>query len=289
MVSRFLSEPQTQLNTWNDPTIPHYGAAYLFIAYLYERFGEEAIRALSLEQENGLRSVDTILKDYSAIRIDEFFADWVLANYLQNPELAEGQYGYTSFEMANVPTNTPVQQYPYRQEVTSNQYATNYYRLNNLQDAESLRIQIQMSATADLLPTIAISGEKFWYSNRGDESDTTLTKAFDLRGVESATLSYWTWYDLEEFWDYAYLMISTDQGATWEIISANFMTDHNPNNTAYGVGYTGNLEQGNWGREFVNLDAYAGQEILVRFEVITDDAVNNHGFAIDDIWLIGPE
>jgi hypothetical protein len=36
----------------------------------------------------------------------------------------------------------------------------------------------------------------------------------------------------------------------------------------------------------LDLSAYAGQEILVRFEYITDDAVNREGWLIDDVCIL---
>ena len=42
----------------------------------------------------------------------------------------------------------------------------------------------------------------------GDKSDMTLTGAFDLSGLTQATLSFQTWYDVEEGWDYAYVTVS---------------------------------------------------------------------------------
>ena len=49
-------------------------------------------------------------------------------------------------------------------------------------------------------------------------ADTRLTRAFDLSGVSSATLDYHLWYDLEEHWDYGYVMVSDDNGAHWDIL-----------------------------------------------------------------------
>jgi hypothetical protein len=36
----------------------------------------------------------------------------------------------------------------------------------------------------------------------------------------------------------------------------------------------------------VDLSLYAGKRVLLRFEYVTDDAVNNPGFAVDDICLV---
>jgi len=116
----------------------------------------------------------------------------------------------------------------------------------------------------------------------------TLTRAFDLSEVESVTLEFWTWYDIEENWDYAYVEVSTDGGQTWEILQAPSTTDYNPNGNSFGWAYTGMSgggEEPRWIREEVDLSDYVGGEVLIRFEYITDDAVNHPGFTVDDIWI----
>ncbi|RME42532.1 MAG: hypothetical protein D6796_14265, partial [Caldilineae bacterium] len=57
----------------------------------------------------------------------------------------------------------------------------------------------------------------------------------------------------------------------------------NPVGNAYGPGFTGQSK--GWVEETVDLTPYAGQRILLRFEVVTDDAINYPGFAVDDIRL----
>jgi hypothetical protein len=122
-----------------------------------------------------------------------------------------------------------------------------------------------------------------WWSNRGDDSDATLTRAFDLRGLDSATLRAWMWYDIEEDWDYAYVEVSLDGGQSWLILSGSATTTSNPNGNSFGAAYTGS--SGGWIEEAFDLSAYAGQEVLVRFEYVTDDAVNRAGWLIDDVRI----
>jgi hypothetical protein len=78
-------------------------------------------------------------------------------------------------------------------------------------------------------------------------------------------------------------MVSTDDGATWDILETPHTTRENPHNNAYGPGYTG--QSGGWLAESLSLDAYAGQEILLRFEMITDDAIVQPGMAVDDVRI----
>ena len=60
-------------------------------------------------------------------------------------------------------------------------------------------------------------------------------------------------------------------------------TPTNPNGNSFGWAYTGRSE--GWIQEQVDLTPYVGQEVWLRFEYITDDAVNRPGFLLDDIAI----
>ncbi len=113
-----------------------------------------------------------------------------------------------------------------------------------------------------------------------------LTQEFDFTDINAPiSLSYWTWYDLEEEYDFVYLVVSTD-GETWDILQAPSMTDTNITGNNYGWGYNGKSDgKGSWIQETVDLSRYAGQTIQLRFEYITDLAVHGDGFLVDDISI----
>ena len=68
-----------------------------------------------------------------------------------------------------------------------------------------------------------------------------------------------------------------------DVLSGNHTTTYDPQANAYGPGYTGHSD--GWVEESILLDDYAGQEILLRFEQISDDAVNEAGIVIDDVSI----
>lgn len=283
----FLSVPGTQLNTWSEsqPRTPHYGAAMLFTTYFYQRYGDEGIALLSADPANGMVSVENTLQQLGQPELDALFGDWVLANFLTNPNIEDGRYGYSTLPWA-LPApfvRSTVTTYPYQDANNANQYSATYYVLSNLQGIDELRIRVDSPAVVPLVPTAAHSGQRMWYSNRGDNSDMRLTRAFDLSGVESATLTYAVWHHFERFWDYGYVAVSTDGGATWETLESAHTTNENPQNNAYGAGYTGVSE--GWFEETISLDEYVGGEVLIRFEVITDDSITQPGMVIDDVSI----
>lgn len=132
------------------------------------------------------------------------------------------------------------------------------------------------------------SGSYEWFGGKADEIDATLVRAVDLAGKTSATLDFWTWYDIEELWDYGFVQVSTDGGATWTSLYSQRMTyDHDPSAMETIIanlpGYTGS--SGGWVHETFDLSAYAGQQILLQFRYMTDWGVTMAGFMIDDIRI----
>ncbi len=283
----FLNLPQTQLNDWppDSDTAPHYGAADLFVAYFYERFGETGLQKLSNEPERGLDSFDRVLKEMGQTGVNDFFADWVLANSLVDTKLDDGRYGHSllSAGYGGASPIATVTEYPYSYTGTLNQYATDYHVLTGLAGKQSVDIHMDVPSTVMLIPNNAPSGRWMWYSNRADLSDMRLTQAFDLTKVKSATLNYKVWYNTEQFYDYGYLTVSSDGGKNWQIIRTPTSDSTNPVNNAYGAGYTG-VSNG-WRDEQVSLSEYAGQNILLRFEFIADDSTTSKGMAIDAVSI----
>jgi hypothetical protein len=134
------------------------------------------------------------------------------------------------------------------------------------------------------------SGDYQWCAVRGDEGDATLTRSFDLTGLQEASLSAWLWYDLEVDYDYAYVEVSDDGGQTWHMLDNALTTTTNPSGNSYGpalTGTSGHARDAEWVQATFDLSAFAGKSILLRFEVITDDSINHPGICLDDVSLPG--
>ncbi|MBN2471894.1 MAG: immune inhibitor A, partial [Anaerolineae bacterium] len=102
-----------------------------------------------------------------------------------------------------------------------------------------LTLRFEGNADVPVVPTEARSGQHLYWANRSDQSNPRLTRAFDLRAVKQATLNFHTWYEMEPFWDYGYVSLSTDGGATWQPLESAATLDADPNNRAFAPGLTG--------------------------------------------------
>jgi len=127
------------------------------------------------------------------------------------------------------------------------------------------------------------SGEYFYYSGAGNDLDNAMVKPFTLGAGSS--ISAMVNVDIEYAWDYAYLIISTDGGATWETVETNLSTTDDPNGQNFGYGITGS-SGGNWINLTADLSAYTG-DVWLGFEYWTDGYVTNPGFMVDDIEVTG--
>ncbi len=283
----FAANPDVQLTTWpdNEESFAHYGNAFLFMNYFLGRFGEEATKDLVAHPLNGLEAFDAVLHDLkTGLTADDLFADWVVANWLDNPVPGDGRWHYPDYDPDPMATAAEFSALPAEGEGDVHQYAADYIRLPGSTD---LTITFSGSTTTRLAATDAYSGYWAWWSHRMDESDTRLTLPVDLSGVDKATLRYRLWYDIEENWDYGYVEVSTDGGKTWRILETARTTRENPQGNAYGPGYTGksNRTRAEWVLEEVDLTPFAGQPIQIRFEYVTDAAVTMPGMFIDDVEI----
>ncbi|HJS20939.1 MAG TPA: immune inhibitor A domain-containing protein [Anaerolineales bacterium] len=127
------------------------------------------------------------------------------------------------------------------------------------------------------------AGSNFYYSGAGDELDHLMYRSFTLPA--GASLSAQVRFDIELDWDYAYLIASTDGGATWTNVPTNLSTNFNPNGQNFGNGITGSTG-GNWVALTADLSAYTGN-VLLGFRYWTDVAVVEPGFQIDEISATG--
>lgn len=282
-VNAFLQRPDTQLNDWAEhvaDTPPHYGAADLFFSYLGERFGGYGIVGDILARpERGVAGVDAALRTRATgdqpASFDAAFRDWTVANWANAPELADPRFAYRALRGKRVREESLA--LPTRIAAQLHQYGARYYQLPKDAAGATLRVE---APTAVPLVGAPPRGHPFWWSNRADSGDSRLTRSVDLTGANAATLRFATWYDLERDFDYAYVAASEDGGRGWKTLSGQRTSAGDPNGANYGAGLTG--KSGGWVDERVDLSAYVGRSILLRFEMVTDDAYNGDGFAFDD-------
>ncbi|MCA9874437.1 MAG: immune inhibitor A, partial [Anaerolineales bacterium] len=248
-----------------------------------DRFGEAATQALVRHPEGSMAGVAAVLADVAPdMTPDALFADWLAASYLQGIGRGTGVYRYNTVSLPPLAT-TDVGRLPAAGSATVSQYGADYLRIRGAAPVTAVFTGTQQ---VPAFGAPAHSGQLAWVSYPADKSAMHLTRAFDLRGLDQATLTFWTWYAIEEGWDYAYLAVSADDGRSWQLLETPSTTAANPQGNSFGPGYTGISGGGDspvWQQETADLTPFAGQEILLRFHAITDGALTGQGFLVDDI------
>jgi immune inhibitor A len=282
----YLQAPHTPLHRWaTDETVyAHYAASYLFAVYFWEQLGEDAARELARHPANGLAAVNTVLAGFRPeLSLVEFLGNWTVANFLDDPA-AGPAYAYERLELGRAATETGIKFAPYEIARSVPQLGVHYIDIA-LDGPATLTFAGDTSAP--LLPVPPHSGSQVWYAPAEGNVNATLTRAVDLTGVDTATLRFWSWYDLRFDTDAVYLTVSADGGASWELLPLS-----HGRSGEYGPALTGRSAdrpvsaKGGWVEESVALDAYAGQQILLRFELLTNGTGDVTGIALDDITIL---
>jgi len=288
----YMQNTDMQLNDWDAgdaDNSAHYGASYLFMSYYLDRFGEEATRALVAHKENGFTAMDEVSKELQLLNPDtnqpytgvEIFADWTVSNLLQNSRIQDKRYDYQSYSPYSLNITENILSCPESIQRDVHQFGADYIEIN----CDGIdNIGFQGNRYVKVLPIDDIpSGSYFWWSNAADESNMSLQREFDLTNVTGeVTFSFSQWYDIETDYDYAYLTASTD-GVNWGMLKSNNCTELNPSGNNFGCGWTGTSN--GWANIDVDLSPYAGQKVTLRFDYVTDAAVNSHGMVLDDFKI----
>ena len=135
-------------------------------------------------------------------------------------------------------------------------------------------------------------GAKAWWGGKSDLLDSTMIRTVTVPAAP-ATLQMRLNYQIETNWDYAYVSVSNDGGATWANLSGTYLngavqsaltTTTNPNGQNLGNGITG-TSNNSWRLASFNMNAYAGQTVQLRLRYKTDEFTTQKGILADEITL----
>ena len=310
----YLVYHRTPLTVWGGG-LEDYGESYLFQLYLMENFGGPPLtKALVDEQANGITGIESQLAAFGyGASFNDIYRDWTLANYLDDPSLAGNSgagLGYDSLDIPSADTwgysiqwsienyygsdsagNLPIPRYwgGYKSGTVQwpigdvPPYAPMYLTYRGMEPE-----LISNFRGFNITGVAAHSGSYELWGGRGDLMFNTATLASPVTLGSGAALSFWTWYEIEPLWDFAFVQISTDGGANWTSLeNVHTTSDHDPaahpDVVANLPGFTGHSD--GWVEETFDLSAYAGQTALIRFLYVTDWATVESGFYVDDVVI----
>lgn len=307
-----------------DEILCDYGAAYTMLEYLVGQFGLDAATYLHLDEATGLTSVADLLAAEGADRdVRTLLDDWAAMVALDGA--IDGRRGILLGDVPAARLQAPTLDASVRWE-GDDAYDTpgappngsDYVRLRSgAGDPLGSRDITSLTFTgATEYPTTpvewtiddpggAAASDDALYSGSGNNLDRTMAFATTVPS-DDPTLTFETRFDIEWEWDFGFVQVSSDGGETWQSL-ANDLTTTQVNPDAIPTvqenlpGFTGSSQldddgnpvlspaQGDptWVTTSFDLSAYAGQEILVGFRYVTDPAVVNAGWWVDDIAVGG--
>src|SRR5215210_2818683 len=305
---------ENSLTVWQDQgpgeILCDYGAAYTNAAYMDGQFGRAFTSALHNEDLNGFAGVQKTLDNFGTgtttrelmhrwammVAIDGLLDDGralqggVASRY--RPPTLDAPINWDNPESYSTPGAPP--------------NGSDYVRLRDshgqpvsLKDIASLRFDgasvhapKPIEWTVDANPP-GQTGDHALYSGTGDNLDRAIVKRVTVPAADP-NLRFNAQWNLEDGWDFTFVQVSTNGGATYQSIRC---TDSRPtlaeNPATYPAvpairahfpGFSG--DSAGWKAETCSLAAYAGQEILLSFRNMTDTNTQGNGIAIPPgFWL----
>ncbi len=126
-----------------------------------------------------------------------------------------------------------------------------------------------------------------WWSDMGDDLDNRVYRSFDLiTATAPITFTFDSFWDIEPDYDYGYIEVSTDGGATWTTQKDldGVFTDSDPNSQNQGWGLTGASDEAQPLR--FDFSAFAGKTISLRFRYLTDTGLAMPAWWVDNLLLV---
>jgi hypothetical protein len=133
-ISGFNTMADNSLIVWGG-NWADYIKTYLWSLYFYERYGgQPSIYAAVHQPLNSIAGYDAVLDQFGyTANVSDVFADWAVANFLDDPSIGDGRFGYVgetlpAFLVMGTHSTYPVPD----QAKTVGHWATDYYRFTTL-------------------------------------------------------------------------------------------------------------------------------------------------------------
>ncbi len=277
---------ENSLVIWEDQgtgteILADYGIAFMFMHYLYGNYGEAAIKALFENQGFGIAGFNAALAD---LGINDTFADMYHDFAVARLVLAnKGRY-----ELNDIPSPVVLNAEAYSTPGAP-PWGSDYLNIANPKKVKSIAFDgVDLITKATAWTSVAdpdnATNQALW-SGTGDELDRWAI----FTNPGGSTLTFDTLYDIEEHWDFGFVMASTDNGATWQALTnANTTADIVPE------GYPAIKDVLNAGGEgFSGVDGWTNESFalpagtdLIGFRLMTDWGTNGNGELDDPNWYV---
>ncbi len=132
-------------------------------------------------------------------------------------------------------------------------------------------------------PATSFTDSPFGNYNSNDYNEFILNNGLNLTNAVRASANFYTRWDIEKEFDYAQLLISTNNGTSWLPICGKYTND-GTSAQAFGEPIYDN-KQLSWVREEIDLDPYVGNTVKFKFVMASDQFTEFDGFYFDDFLV----
>ncbi len=317
-ISSYLYTPDNSLTVWGDQgdinILADYGAGALWVMYLNDHYGGAA--TISYFVQTGIGGIDGINNalahfGYKHATFDTVFHDWRLANLIHTDFPGCNKYNYLSLNL-----NDPVYGSAYTHAIGGlpvpqmkgtdfgntttilgydtgvsdvGPYGSDYINFTDWKTPGF--IYFDGNDYADV-PGWTLTADGWWSGTGVDLQDTSIVGTAAV-SAGNPTLTIVTKWGIESFWDFGFVQVSADNGATWTSLSNTYTTsDHDPSAhpaiIAQLPGFTDyNPDWPGFTTISFDLTAYAGKTVQIRFRYMTDWATEYEGWWINSATVSG--
>ena len=163
-----------------------YGQGYLFVTYLWERFGVDFVSSLVSIPEDGALAIDVALANQGyTLTFNDVYLDWITACVIDNPEIDDGIYGFTTLNYTVDYSSSPGSYYPIqRTDITHNHYGIHARRIYSPMDSQTFQIENPQSYALGI--SVVILDNSGWSVTQSihTEQSSVITKHITGSGVQ---------------------------------------------------------------------------------------------------------
>jgi len=310
-INSYMYTPDNSLTVWGDQgdinILADYGAVQLWSTYLNDHYGEELLGYFVQSGIPGIDGINAALKHFRyRERFDDVYHDWRLANLIRADFPGCNKYNYKTIDLREA---DPIFTHPISGLPVPWTKGTDFGTTKTILDRDTGVSMVGpygsdyivfkdwkkfglISFDGDDVATptyewIYLADEGMWYSGAHNRMDILLGGSAYVDPADP-TLEMTTYWDIEDYWDFGFVQVSTDGGKTWVSLENEYTTyDHDPEamgaivaNLPGLTSWSGYITPDGWVTMEFDLTAYAGKTVLIGFRYMTDAAVLYEGWYI---------
>jgi hypothetical protein len=316
-INSYLYTPDNSLTIWGDQgdinILADYGAAAMWAMYLNDHYGGAA--TISYFVQTGIGGIDGVNNALAHFKykqkFDDVYHDWRLANLIHTDFPGCKKYNYKSLnlndpayisaythEIGGLPVpetkgtdfGNTITILGYDTEVSKvGPYGSDYISFENWTRPGFIYFDGDDYAE---VPGWTMTADGWWSGTGIDLQDASIVGTATVSAA-NPKLTIVTKYGIESFWDFGFVQVSADNGATWTSLSNAYTTsDYDPSaHPAIVANLPGltdyNPDWESWTTMNFDLTAYAGKTVMIRFRYMTDWGTTYEGWWINSATVSG--